>query len=700
MVSIEMNELANTIFKFYSRLFNMVGSLAEKCRYKIPNTQNYKAQTSDADCCLKELPPFKEEINKQQNVFLPFVAVLREQKKHLTDMSGNTEDEFLSLGARLQDFSSSAKSLSEQSAYIAGLFGGSRQGNPLDQAGRVSEETLAILKCNAETVEATSRIISITEKSKELFKHKRDFNVISRTLRMLGTNIRIQSTQIKEGSDSVFLADKVSELTVTTDIIVNKMFDYLKTADASMASIAGKINKHTQKHREQVEQTEKKINNALGRLKGMFDLSTALSANIASRFSEILKRVGEVVMSVQFHDISRQKMEHVAQAIEDICNNIEEKAAFDSGCGENLAANISKISNVQMSQLDLLAHEMENVEKKLITALEKMACRISEQSEEISMTSKAGRTESDNSIIVQFASELSTVISSLSENTENNRLILRDVKAVSKTVNEMSSFVEDVKNIAENIKLLALNAQIEAEHIGKSGLSLGVLAREIRDISAKSDCVVGEVSTGIKAILEIADDLQTVIGSVFAKGVKETEDLKQRVAEAKNALDGLNREMAENIAELDKKSKKLAHHISAITSEIQFSKKVVKRIGYIRKTMQELIETAKPYLIEIESDVSKLIMDELTSRYTMENERIAHEMAFSSPAKEDGDETNFQTRELCNYNVFPGSNEDTQIDDINLCEESDASYGQNEESEIFGQRVKDDDDLGDNIELF
>ena len=685
-----------------SRLRSLISKPTKKCRHIISDTGNLKSASSDSAYRLQNFSPLKQEINKQQKIFLPFVTVLRERQKDLTELSGSTEDEFLSLGAKLQDFSSRAKSLSEQSAHIAGLFGGSREGNPLDHARRVSEETLAILKMfDAEAAGATSGIISITEKGKELFKHKRGFNVISRTLRMLGINIKIQGAQIKYGSGSVFLADNVSELTVTTDIIVNKMFDCLKTAYASMVSTAERIYKHTQKHRRQAEQTEKRINNALGRLKEMFGLSTALTSDIASRSSEISKKVGEVVMSMQFHDICRQKMEHVAAAMEDICIKIEE-ATFDNGCGQHLAAYTSRILSVQMSQLDLVAHEMEDAGKKMIAALEEIACNTSEQFEDISRRSGTSKAESDNSIIVQFANEISAVISYLSENAEINRLILEDVKAVSKPVKDISSFVREVENIAESIKLLALNAQIEAEHIGERGLALGVLAREIRDISAESNLVVGEVSTGIKTILRTAEGLQNRIDSVLAKGIKETEVLKQKGAEAENGLNRLNREMAEHITEVGRKSKKLALDISALTSEIQFFKKVTERIGYIKGTMQELIETARSYYIETESDFNEPVLGKLTSRYTMKSERVVHEKAFSPSPIEADDKTNRQVEPLCGGDALDGPHHYTETGGVELFENFNAPDGQNSDDEFFDQKKEDDDDdnLGANIELF
>ena len=677
-------------YKFHSRLFKIASGFAERCRIIISGIQNFNSTSSassDASYAVKKIP-LKQELNKQQKVLLPFVFVLREQQKKLTELSGATEDAFLSLGIRLQDFSSRAKSQSEESAHIAKLFDKTREGNPLDLAREVSEETLANFKIfDTEMIGAITKIITITAKIKELFKHKRDFNVIPRTLRVLAINIKIQGAQIKEGNDnSVFLADRVSELSVKTNIIMNKLFDCLKTADVSMASISGKIDQHVQKFRGQVEQTENRINNALGRLKDMFDLSTGLSLNIASCSSEISKRVGEVVMSMQFHDISRQKMEHVAEAMEDICRKIEEKAEFDNTCGKHLGAYTSRVSTVQMSQLDLIAHEIEDTEKKMIAALKEISRRTSDQSKEISRTSGAGETESDDSIIVQFTSEISAVISFLSENAEINRHILEEVKAVSKTVKEISSFTRDVENIAEAIKILALNAQIEAKHIGKSGLALDVLAREIRDISAESNLIVGEISTCIEAILETADGLQARIESVFTESIKDAENLKQRAAEAKNGLNGLNRELMEYIAELNKKSKKLALDISTLTSKIRFSRKVVERIGHIKDTMQELVETAGPYQIETEA-----VLDGLNDRYTMESERIAHENAFHSIPMEAGDRTNPQAESLlCGDDSVDGFHQDTEADGVELFEDFD----------VPDEKKKDDDDLGDNIELF
>ncbi|MDY7036774.1 MAG: methyl-accepting chemotaxis protein, partial [Thermodesulfobacteriota bacterium] len=696
--------LSNTLF--YSLLCNFISTVTKRLSILIfgkRNSRFFSFASSSENFDTRFFSPQITGTDEQQKALLPLVPVLRNQRKELIEVSGETEEEFLSIGAKLQDFSSRAKSLSERSAHIARLFGESKGDNSLDQAGRVAEETLINLKMfDDETNGATSKINSMVVKLNMLAEHEREFNVISRTLRILGINIKIHGAQIREGrGNSNFLADKVSELSRQSDVIVNKLFDYLDTTNTNIAIITGKIDQHVQNHRGQAAQAERRINNTLGRLRKTFDLSGGLSANINSLSSEISERVGEVVISMQFHDISRQKMEHVAEAMEDICGRIEEEDGFDKDCRPHLAAYVSRVSAVQISQLDLVAQEIEDAEKKMIAALEKITRRIADQSEEISRTVGSSGTESDDSIIVQFRSEISSLISALSQKTEIKRHILEKVKMVSKTVKEVSSFIKDVEHIAENIKLLALNAQIEAEHIGKTAPSLGALANEVRDISAQSNQVVGKVSTGINTILEIMTDLETRIGVVFAKGKKDAENLQHKAAETERGLNSLNKEMLGHIAEVDDRSKKLALDIFALTSEIQFSRKMIERIADIKETMRKLIEKAGQYHVEKEVYLDKPALDGLSNRYTMESERIIHENTFHSSPMEAGDGIAPQRKSLCCGDALDESHLDKETNGLDLFEDFNALEEQSKEAEIPREKKGGDgDDLGDNIELF
>ncbi len=692
---------------FYSHIRSIVSRFIKRCRTIISGLRKSKNALLSVGFTAKDSLLLKQGEGRQQMVLLPFVSILRKQQEKLIKLSGNTEEEFLSLGVKLQDISSKAKSLPERLVHIAELIKGGGEHNFFDQSKYVSEKSLTILKMfDAETKEIILKINSIVEQIKKFSKNKNDFKIISRTLRVLGINIKIQGVQIiGDENNSIGLADEVSGLSIKTDVIVDKLFDELGKADVSVLLIADRINRHLQKNSRQIKQAEKRINNVLGRLKEMFDLSAGLLTNITSCSSEISKRVGEIVMSMQFHDISRQKIEHVSEALEDICKKLEEDTKSGNGDESSLPAYILKIAAVQISQLDFVTHEMETAEKKMVEGLEDIALNTKKQSEELIKATGVQEKESDNSVVIKFRDEITTIISALTKNAENNNYIQEEVKGVSKTAKAIFFFIGNVEEIAEKIKLLALNAQIEAARIGESGLALSILAREVRDVSAHSNRVVDTISAGVKLILDIADRLQIHISDAFTKGLNDVEDLRRTAVETGEGLNNLNNEMAENIVDFNGKSQQLALDISAIKSEIRFFREMKECIFDAKMVINQLIEAVRPFAAENKTDSDESLLTELNVRYTMESERIAHENAFRLSHMENCD-SNALAEKICGDEVFAEPVHDEDDGDIELFEDFDAEDEQTGEVEVFDKKedstaaADDDDELGDNIELF
>ena len=70
---------------------------------------------------------------------------------------------------------------------------------------------------------------------------------------------------------------------------------------------------------------------SLESLTGLNEKSSETSHQIAMRSSGIYKNIGEVVTSMQFHDITRQEMEHVAKALEHLREKLEEAGKNHNG---------------------------------------------------------------------------------------------------------------------------------------------------------------------------------------------------------------------------------------------------------------------------------------------------------------------------------------------------------------------------------
>ena len=98
--------------------------------------------------------------------------------------------------------------------------------------------------------------------------------------------------------------------------------------------------------------------------------------------------------------------------------------------------------------------------------------------------------------------ELAASASEISANQANLNNEIKNVNAVTGKIDSVMDFIKD---IADETRLLGLNAAIEAARAGEAGLGFGVVAQEIRKLSADSKETVGkikELTTIIKESVE------------------------------------------------------------------------------------------------------------------------------------------------------------------------------------------------------
>ena len=90
----------------------------------------------------------------------------------------------------------------------------------------------------------------------------------------------------------------------------------------------------------------------------------------------------------------------------------------------------------------------------------------------------------------------------VSENQEN---LNSEIKNVNNVTGKIDAVMDFIKDIADETRLLGLNAAIEAARAGEAGLGFGVVAQEIRKLSADSKETVGKIKDLTTSIKESVD---------------------------------------------------------------------------------------------------------------------------------------------------------------------------------------------------
>lgn len=160
-----------------------------------------------------------------------------------------------------------------------------------------------------------------------------------------------------------------------------------------------------------------------------------------------------------------------------------------------------------------------------------------------------------------MAVELSASIKELADTTERISARAQELSAVSQSLsavaNEQAARVKEtdqvlrlIKDIASQTNLLGLNAAIEAAHVGDAGRGFGVVAEEIRKLSATS-------TDSIKKIEDILRAIQT--GSTkSSEEMARVDKVSTEVAEAITQVAGSIQQAQAMAHELDQVAERLS----------------------------------------------------------------------------------------------------------------------------------------------
>jgi len=118
---------------------------------------------------------------------------------------------------------------------------------------------------------------------------------------------------------------------------------------------------------------------------------------------------------------------------------------------------------------------------------------------------------------------------------------IKEIIEVSEEINEVSAFI---KEIADETKMLGLNAAIEAARAGDAGRGFGVVAEEIRKLSAQSKSTVPRIK-------QLTDTIK--------RKVDEASEKSNRSLDASQGQAAASEEVTASIEEITSMSEELSH---------------------------------------------------------------------------------------------------------------------------------------------
>ncbi len=612
------------------------------------------------------------------------------------------EDEFLSIGSKLQDFHGETKEVAGLSSSVAGLMSGDEINATVEGLRGIFERMQELeteSRRGTETLEHILKILGSITSSIAGFKS------ITRTLNVLCVFTRIENARFSQ-NDTGFdtLAADIKKLSVDIETkftdIVAKSNELSQLILQILSRVRDLENRQQGQKRTMLDQIIASHRPLAERMR----LASVHAGQISERYDAIVRSIGEMVVSMQFHDITRQRFEHASKGLDGLIPVAARLTGrVPGGAGGNLLPPPDAISGDRApdhktlrkgeeeaicevgDMCELQSVQLRNSSDQLTAAVGTIIDNLWATARNIEAISKealdiSAADGTGQSFLSEVEAGLSFITATLNEYTEANRELSVAMRSVAATLLDMSGFVNEIERIGMQIKMIALNAIVKAAHIGEEGAALSVLAEAVHHLSGSTCEKTAKVAETFKEIVRAAEGLSNVIAGDGEGKDEKTLSMGDELRRLVGALGGINENVAALLARLQDSGRALSEDIEDTIKGVTVHVGVARIVGRVTAGLEDIAACSRlmtPNRSHIDRSET---VKALEASYTMNSEREVHQSIIGGAVSGEPDVELFSEVELFSAEDGPAADPGPQA----------AKEGESSE----------DDDLGDNVELF
>lgn len=518
----------------------------------------------------------------------------------LENLNRSTERDFLAVGEKLMDFRSAARRISADIGVLTGLICGEQGSHASGALDRILELSRRMQEYTEDSGQALGAVRDLSGRLRQVFSGLPN---TAATFRCLCTLTRIETSRM--GGTSTGFGDLAEE--------VRPLSESIQSGGEAVLAEASRLDRDVQAA----------TGNAAGlrarQLQELPPLIAAVLDNIRA-FAERQRRAGEasqrqsaqydavgaavdgLVQSIQFHDITRQQIEHVVEALR------------QAGSGDR--PDMRALLTLQASQLHSAAEVFNSAIEGIERDLEAIAMRLGSMAE--SGGSLMGNSERErDSFFLRMEDGFSAILQAVAAGAAAQAEMQSAAKAIETMVDRMRGQVAEVQGIEIRIQRIAINATIRAAHLGAQGNPLAVIAQVMGGLIASSEGHTKAAAGALDAISQSARRLAG--GADVESGASEaSEQMRLAILEIHSASEiGFSR--LHQIALL---GARLAADITALRGGFSagrmFAEVVQRAVGELDRIRSECPAD------ELEGEPMHEVQN-LARNYTMQMERDVHE---------------------------------------------------------------------------
>ncbi|MGE5478654.1 MAG: hypothetical protein ACM3Q1_18525 [Bacteroidales bacterium] len=529
-------------------------------------------------------------------------------------VAGDIESVFLEAGNRLGDAVGCWRAISETFTALAGQFERDDIRRCVDVLGAALQVAMALGKSGG-----GDALARLAELGSELAAMRGRLERLGRTIaevKLVALNAKVEAAHLDEGSTDF------SVFTREIDRLAQDAAGELSMLDKELRALAAEAGEahHAQvafaeSHGAELLTVTRRLDEGLRNLSHQRHQVAEAATSIGDRSRLAGDRVGQAVLALQIGDITRQRTEHVVEALTVV-------TGLDGDTLGLAAADVTQatalVASLQARQLDQSAADLE-------TEVGQVARSLAALAEETQAIGRLGRESfgcGENAFLVGFASEIGNVERLLEDYASAFSRTGEIMAAVASASTAMVAHVEALHSIEADLKIMALNASFKCSRLGDRGRTLSVVAQSLRQLANRTVEDAGVLMTGLQAALDTAHMLahgtEAGDGDAISQAVG-------RLREASELLAAIGAEQAAALHMLETDSRRaqdlLGGSASAIAASDGFARRLRAVAGGLAGSADGIpTDDARAH------ELKEKVLSRLAGNYTMASERALHDL--------------------------------------------------------------------------
>jgi hypothetical protein len=538
-----------------------------------------------------------------------FFSSIEQAADDLGALNGSTETDFLAVGDTLMEFRSTASGIASDMAALTELISGEQGLDVSLTLNRTLDHCRGIDAGIAVSGRALERMAALSAQI------RRSFAGLSNTVSVfqtLCTLTRIETSRL--GSAGAGFADLAADVGPLSESIQASGERILDSSAQLARDVHSALLRGSSLRAAQLAELPAMIGGVMDSLRSFDERRTRAaetSNRQAAQYQALGAAVDGVVESVQFHDITRQQIEHVSEALRQLC------ASRTRGPGAR------PFLDLQTSQLagaaGVFAASVERMERDL----DRIAARAHEMAEASGALMGISHDDQD-SFFLLMEERFTGILKMLGVCVSAQAEIERSAAALAEIVAKMGESVSEIREIEIRIERIALNAMIRATHIGNAGNALNTIAEAMQGLARQANGITADAAAALDAMSAAAAGV-TSASATGAAGV--TNQMKTAILD----LHSSSERSFSRVKQIAAASAALADAVAAVRGGFSAGHMVAETLGRVRRDLERLAAEAGQASLDSSSTAPAAQLDSLTKRYTMRSERDVHQSVAGYP---------------------------------------------------------------------